>query len=441
MLWAMSESAIHPSAIRARRSADMAGSRNMLLLTHLRWVAVLGQLGTILIVRCGMGVSLPTASMIAVVAGLALLNVVTLIVLRRGRSITNWELFLAVLIDFAALTAQLYMSGGATNPFAPIGLLQVVLGAVLLEAWSSWALVALHSSAFGLLALFHRPLVLPAGYASSLAPIQIFAGWINFMLVSVLIVFFVTRISRNLRTRDASLAEMRQRAAEEDHIVRMGLLASGAAHELGTPLSSLSVILGDWRGQPSFVADRALSEEIADMQAAVARCKDIVGGILYASGEARSEDLERRALKDFLLSLVDQWAAQRPGLLRFEDRLSIDPQIAVDRTLAQIVTNVLDNAAEAGASAVELIAEVRDGDLVLMVQDDGTGFPPEMLETIGKPYQTSKERRGAGLGLFLAVNVMRKLGGSVDVSNGEIRGAVVTLALPLQALMLGDADD
>ncbi|MDO6414931.1 ATP-binding protein [Sphingomonas sp. BIUV-7] len=415
----------------ARYSAALAGGRNMLLLSHLRLVALLGQLVTILVVRFGLNISLPLGPMIAVVAALAGLNIWSLVFLARGGTVTNRGLFLALLVDFAALTAQFYMSGGATNPFAPIGLLQIVIGAVLLEAWSSWVLLVLHSIAFGLLSLYHRPLALPEGYASAISPVQLFASWVNFVLVAVLLVFFVTRISRNLRQRDASIARMQQQAAEEDHIVRMGLLASGAAHELGTPLSSLSVILGDWRKQPALAAD---PEEIAEMQAAVARCKDIVGGILYAAGEARGEDLERTTLRHFLVAVTTTWSAQRPGLLTLDDKLDPDPEVVVDRTLAQILTNILENAAEAEASRIEMNVRISEGIIDLTVTDDGVGFPPAMLETIGQPYRSSKDRRGAGLGLFLAVNVLRKLGGTVAVRNGAVRGAVVTLMVPLAAL-------
>ncbi len=436
----MSEARILSAVERAKQRAEIAGRRNMLLLTHLRWFAVLGQFVTILAVHFWLGVHLPILPMMAVLAGLVALNVVTLIVIAGRHAVANWELLLALLVDLAALTSQLYMSGGASNPFAPIGLLQVVVGAVLLEAWSSWFLAAMHSWAFGLLALRSRPLELPLEHTSSLAPIHIFASWLNFVLVAILLVFFVTRIGRNLRMRDASLAEMRQQAAEEDHIVRMGLLASGAAHELGTPLASLAVIVGDWRKRPDFAANRSLSEDIAEMQVAVARCKEIVGGILYASGEARSEGLERVTLRKFIKSVADQWDTQHPGLLRLDDRLSENPTIAADRTLAQIVTNVLDNAWEADASVVEVIAETRKGSLHLTVHDDGSGFPAEMLHALGTPYHSSKNRRGAGLGLFLAVNVMRKLGGSIEVRNGRNRGAFVTLSIPLDALALEEAD-
>ncbi|PXA86785.1 histidine kinase [Nostoc sp. 3335mG] len=405
----------------------------MLLLTQLRWLAIAGQLAAILGAWFWIGGALPIVPMLSILAALAGLNLMTLSLLHKGWKVANHQLFVALLMDWAALTTQLYLSGGTTNPFAPIGLLQVVLGAVLLEAWSSWALVALHSCAFGILAAVHRPLRLPAGYGSTLSPVHMLASWLNFVMVSVLLVLFVTRIGRNLRVRDARLAELRQQAAEEDHIVRMGLLASGAAHELGTPLSSMSVILGDWRHQPELTP---LTEEIGEMQAAVARCKEIVTGILYASGEARSEMVERTSLSAFVAKVARDWDAQRPEVLTLEDQSGRDIAIVADRTLVQVLFNLLDNAVEAGADRITLAVEIAGDELHLAVQDNGPGFTPATLQALGKPYSSTKDRRGAGLGLFLAVNVMRKLGGAVTAANVNGRGAIVTLAIPLRALTL-----
>src|SRR3546814_16895625 len=100
-------------------------------------------------------------------------------------------------------------------------------------------------------------------------------------------------------------------AAEEDHIVRMGLLASGAAHELGTPLSTLSVILGDWHHEPAFQSNPQLLEEIEDMQAEVKRCKTIVTGILLSAGEARGESPHVTTVGDFLDELTEDWRKTR----------------------------------------------------------------------------------------------------------------------------------
>lgn len=413
---------------------EPTGGRNMLLLTQLRWLAVAGQLVTVLFVHFYMEVPLPLAAMFAVMAALVILNVATMIVFRRNDA-TNLDLFAALLLDFAALSVQLYWSGGAANPFVSLYLLQVVLGAVLLDAWSSWALVVLSSAAFALLAAFHRSPVLPAVYASSLSGVQIFASWLTYVLAAVLLVSFVTRISANLRARDAHLAEMRERAVEEDHIVRMGLLASGAAHELGTPLSTLSVILGDWTREPVLAADPRLAEEIAEMQAEVLRCKAIVGDILFAAGEVRGEAPARTTLAAFLTTVASNWDALHPGLLTIEDRLGPDLSIVSDQALAQVLSALLDNAAEAGGRDIRLSAE-RDGDLLALgVTDDGCGFPPEMLATVGRPYQTTKDRGSGGLGLFLAVNVLRKLGGEVAVDPAPT-GTRVMLTLPIAALAL-----
>ena len=103
------------------------------------------------------------------------------------------------------------------------------------------------------------PLALPPWFATHLSPVYVLALWCNFVLAAVLLVLFVTRIAANLRERDAYLADLSRRAAEEDQIVRMGLLASGAAHELGTPLASIAVLLGDW-----FFPDKAPDQSEAE---------------------------------------------------------------------------------------------------------------------------------------------------------------------------------
>ncbi len=411
-----------------------AAARNMRLLVLLRWLAVGGQLATILTVHYGFGVQLPVAAMAVVLAALVMLNVMTWLG-HPHWPVTNFQLFGALVCDVVALTVQLHLSGGAANPFVSLYLLQVVMGAVLLHAWSSWALVGLTSTAFALVALVSPPLVLPHWLATSLSPAYVLGLWCNFVLAAVLLVLFVTRIAANLRSRDAHLAAMRQRAAEEDHIVRMGLLASGAAHELGTPLSSISVLLGDWRNEIAIRRQPRLAAEVDEMQAEVMRCKTIVSGILFAAGEVTGEAPERTTLRRFLSSIVEAW----PGDLTFEDRLREDRPIVADRALGQALTNLLDNAAEAGATTIRLSARLEEADVVLTVQDDGSGFPAEVLAGLGRPYNSSKDRRGAGLGLFLATNVLRTLGGTLQARNMVGGGAETVLRLPLASLALEGA--
>jgi two-component system sensor histidine kinase RegB len=434
----------HPAANARVIFNDDTGLKNMQQLIQLRWIAALGQLITIAVVHFAFGIRLPLDGMMTLLAVLIAFNVASQLRWRRHRTVRNAELFVALLVDVGMLTAQLYLSGGATNPFVFLYLLQVTLAAVLLKAWSTWTMVAITAVCVAGLAMFGRPLALPPDHDRGLASPYIQGMLICFALNAALLVIFITRIGRNLRERDAHLADLRQRAAEEEHIVRMGLLASGAAHELGTPLATLAVILGDWGRMPFFTSDPELHQEVNEMQAQIQRCKSIVSGILLSAGEARGESSVETTLCRFLDELAQEWRATRP-VVRFSYENHIDrrndlPMVS-DSALKQMICNVLDNALEASPRWTQLAATRDRERLTLTVTDEGPGFAPAMLAQIGKPYQSSKGRPGSGLGLFLVVNVARTLGGSVSAHNRPEGGAVVTLTLPLEHITLDAVDE
>jgi two-component system sensor histidine kinase RegB len=143
---------------------DSTGLENMRQLIQLRWIAVVGQIVTIAVVNFGFDIHLPLRQMSVVLICLVAFNIGSLLRWRSHHEVTNGELFFALLVDVTTLTAQLYLSGGATNPFTFLYLLQVILGAVLLRAWSVWTMVAITTACFTALTLFHKPLDLPGDY-------------------------------------------------------------------------------------------------------------------------------------------------------------------------------------------------------------------------------------------------------------------------------------
>lgn len=413
-----------------------AGRQNLLQLIQLRWLAVVGQLVAILGVQFMLEVPLPLVEMLSLLGTLVVFNLVSLLRTRLGLPVRQPELFAGLVVDVAVLTGQLYFSGGITNPFIYLYLLQVAVAAVLLRQAYRWAIVALTSLGFVALTQWHRPLAMPEVATATLSPQYIGGLLLCFLLNAGLLVVFIGRIARNLRQRDARLADLRQRAAEEELVVRMGLLASGAAHELGTPLATLSVILGDWARMAPFAGEPELREEIEEMQLQIQRCKHIVSAILQSAGESRAEAPEPTTLHTFLDELAEHWRRTRL-LARLDYRRAGVPDLPIvsDRTLRQMIDNLLDNALEAAPrQPVSLVAETEDGMLVLRVRDQGPGFAPEMLARFGKPYASTKGRPGGGLGLFLGVNVARALGGRLGARNLPPGGAEVTLRLPLSAL-------
>jgi two-component system, sensor histidine kinase RegB len=417
---------------------ETANRKNLLLLVMLRWLAVGGQIATILFVDAGLGIALPIVPMALVILFLVGLNLASLLRSRAKAPISNAELFVELLLDVAALTVQLYLSGGAVNPFTSLFLLQVILGAVLLRPASIWALVLVAGACFMGLTRFSRTIDLSAyerAHGETTFDLHVAGMFICFLLAAVLLVLFLTRVTRNLRDQDHRLSELRQQSAEEEHIVRMGLLASGAAHELGTPLATLSVILNDWERMPSLQAD--LGSEIGEMQTALARCKDIVSRILLAAGEARGEAFERTTLGSFIDDVVAEWReARSPTRLDYVSDIGADTLIVSDTAIRQILLNVFDNALEASPDWVGIEAFRRGDLLAITVRDRGPGFAPEILANFGKPYQSTKQRAGRGLGLFLVVNVLRKLGGTVVARNNLSLGATVELCLPVGTLSI-----
>lgn len=411
----------------------------MLPLIELRWIAIVGQITTINIVTVVFEIALPLVQMYGVLLVLGAFNLISYRRWRSRRTASNWEMFLALLVDVASLTAQLHFSGGVTNPFAFLYLLQVVLSAVLLRAWSTWTIVAITLSCLVGLSWFSRPLDLLIA-EGQLFPILYIEGLlICFALNAILLVMLIRRITGNLRERDMQLAALRQRAAEEEHIVRMGLLASGAAHELGTPLATVSVILGDWRRLPELQERKDLQEDIEEIEIQLQRCKSIVSDVLRAAGKPRGESSSKALIFSFLQSLINDWKQTRsPPSFEFENRLNHDFTIIYDSTLKQMILNVLDNALEASPHWIRFETFQENGLLKLIVQDAGPGFTQEMLERFGQPYQSSKRRSGRGLGLFLVVNVARALGGKAVASNRPEGGAQVEITLPLSAITLDE---
>ena len=194
----------------AQLSYPPASARNMALLVQLRWMAVAGQLLTIWIAAAAMGVNLPLPQLITVPVLLGFVNLATSVMGREREGYSYMELLGALMLDVAALGWQLYFSGGTTNPFTFLFLLQIVIGAILLPPDWSWIVAAIAALGVALLTFLYRPLALPPQYAAEPLRLYLLGSLLCFLLIAALLVFFVIRMDRNRRQSDAALATLRQ---------------------------------------------------------------------------------------------------------------------------------------------------------------------------------------------------------------------------------------
>ncbi|MEW6776398.1 MAG: HAMP domain-containing sensor histidine kinase [Bdellovibrionota bacterium] len=403
-------------------------------LIRLRWLAVGGQLATLLVAQYALGIQVPTLPILALIGGTAATN--ALLVLLRGRIPPEFPTAAAVLgFDTFLLTGLLYFSGGAANPFSIFYLVHVTLAAAMLSAAWTWVLGLLSMISFAALFRWHVPLGGEAfhegmhGHGREFS-VHLQGMWIAFSLAAGLIAFFVTKA---LRERDAQVAKARDLAARSDRLASLATLAAGAAHELGSPLATIALAAGELERSLSALSDSRFLEDARLIRAEVTRCRKILDSMgeeaASLPGElpvpVAADELVREALSD--LPPAD---AARVSLEPFAPALLKLPRRAVRRALLSLLKNALE--AAPAPSRVEVRAEAAQGHVRLVVEDKGCGMAPQVLARAGEPFFTTKEAgRGMGLGLFLARTVAERLGGALKLESEENRGTRAVLLLPL----------
>lgn len=415
----------------------VVNSDNLRTLVQLRWAAVFGQVLTLWIVHHHFGFILQINYHVFLLGLLVFLNSYTIIWLEGRQEISTFSVAVALLLDVAALTAQLWLSGGTENPFTAIYLLQIALAAMMLDFPKAVSILLLVLGALVFITLLHLPLVSPQLSEPDMARLKVHGTIVALGLDGLLLLILINRISGNLRLRNRAIEAMRERALEESHIVEMGLLASGAAHELGSPLSAIAVTLSDWARMPQFRKQKHLQLELSEMQTAIKRCKLILTQVLTAAGDTHGDSAQRSTLRGMIEDIARDWR-QRHNCTTLQLGIYATGSITVvaNSAFRQALFNLLDNAFEVSPEFISLAVWQNDDDLAFVVTDKGPGIPQAVMKAIGKPYITSKTGPGRGLGLFLAANVARKLGGKLVARNSSLGGAEVIISLPLSSIIV-----
>jgi two-component system sensor histidine kinase RegB len=404
---------------------------NLQRLVTVRAIAVAGQGAAVWVAIVHLGLDLPRRPLVLILAALSVLAMASQLRLRWRLPVREGELFAQLVTDVAALTGMLYFSGGATNPFVTLYLLPLAFAAAALPARYAWAMAGLTTVCYTLLLYWHVPLPQTHAGGAHDFGLHVAGMWFGFVLSAVLIAGFAARMSATLRERDRLAAEMREHELREERVIALGTLAAGAAHELGTPLSTMAVLVKDMAAAQPVGEDR-----LATLRAQLARCKEILGSLSASAGQLRAEGGAARALDEWLEEIVQRWRVVRPGV---GVRMHLDgarpaPRVIGEQTLAQAVTNVLNNAADASPQSVEFDARWTADEIVLEIADRGPGLAPEMQGSLGSAPRTTRPGEGLGLGLFLAYTTLSRFGGEVRILNRDGGGALCRIVLPLAAL-------
>lgn len=407
-------------------------SKNLQRLFMLRNIAILAQCLTFLLVYNIIALNIPWTEMIAVVVLLTLLNLMTWVRLHRKWPVSNIEFFAQLLIDIFALSALLYFSGGSTNPFISLYLLPITIAAATLPWRYTWALSAITIGCYTILLFNYIPL--PHDHSKHLVEFSLHVSgmWLTFVLSTVIIAWYVVKMSTSIRDRDRDLALAREQAMRNEQIIGLGTLAAGAAHELGTPLSTMAVITGEL--QKEYPENSEFQNNIQILRDQIAHCKQTLTQLLAKAGQTRVEGVSQVPVDKFMNSVLEKWKLIRPSV-KFSYHINgprPTPKIMDSQLLGQSILNLLNNAADASSECIEITSHWDSDNLHLEIIDDGEGLSAEAAQRAGEAFFTSKAPgQGFGIGLFLANANIERLGGTVHLFNLEKGGACIQVTIPL----------
>lgn len=403
---------------------------NVRRIIWLRLIVLSGEIAAVWLSSAFLDVTLPLLPITLVLSVIFIVSIASLIRLRMPWPVTDNELFAQLVFDVLALTFLLYFTGGSTNPFAPLFLLPLVLTAATLTGWYAWMMVALTIACYSILLFFYIPFPETHTMHGEGFKLHVLGMWLGFIFSALLIAGFTARMAITVQRQNKKIADLREKHLKHEHILALGTLAAGAAHELGTPLSTMAILLKDME------PDQPLSEtKLNTLKNQVDRCKTILFSISAASGEIRADSGGVAKLDDYLKKLLQRWQQTRVDVVVQSELQGSEPapSIVVDQTLEQALLNVFNNAADASPEQVEIQSRWSEQELVLTVSDRGQGISPELEEIAGIKIMSTKQD-GMGLGLFLTYTTLERMGGEVRIFNREGGGVRCQIKLPLSTI-------
>jgi two-component system, sensor histidine kinase RegB len=397
------------------------------LLCNLRWLAVLGQALTVGWVVGALHIPLQTTPLWGGIAALALFNLYATVRVYGARTDTasDAEVFGHILVDIGALTWMISMSGGMENPFASLFLIPIAVAILALPA--RWMGVAALASGVGYLisTLFGRELPPVAGMLGGTFGLHKIGMLANFVVSAVVIVLFFTRMTAAWRRSEREVAQLREQFARNEGIVALATHAASVAHELNTPLGTLTLMVDDRVHESSSPEER---EEFSTMKSLLEICRDRVRQ-LAAPAHTDGRIGPERVNLDLV---IQQWQLVRPAIdLHRSGSIAgfekVDP--AVGHLLQALLNNAADAGEQAGMARVDLQLSSDENGLRGEIRDYGVGFDEAQPPLPAALFRTSKSG-GLGIGLALSHATVERLGGALSMQATDGRGVRVEFTLP-----------
>ncbi len=426
-------------------------------IVRLRWIAVIGQLVTVFVVYFGFGFEFPLQWCLVVIC----LSVSINIILRDlvtyikvvGNELGTWMLG----FDIVQLSILLYLTGGILNPFASLLVAPIAISAASLRSRSTLFLSVLALVAASFISFFYLPLPWHGNEGLALPVAYRMGSWISVLCAMTFIGFFAWRIANEGRVMSAALAATEATLAREQQLSALDGLAAAAAHGLGTPLSTISLVAKELERELD--KDSPIRDDVKLIASQAVRCREILQSL---TEEGSDGDLlvARSSLGDVLEEVAQPLKALNANIVidkaceeAVAEPFRREPILARNPGLIYALSNLFENAVEFSNERVVVTATWNERKLKIKIRDDGEGFSPEMLKMLGEPFISSRsiahshveddQSGGMGLGFFISKTLLERSGASMRFGNRKApeKGAFVNLQWPRNRIDLGLAQN
>ncbi|MBR1176881.1 ActS/PrrB/RegB family redox-sensitive histidine kinase [Bradyrhizobium sp. KB893862 SZCCT0404] len=404
---------------------------------RLRWLAVLGQLAAIFIVAQGLEFNVEIVPCVSIIALSAALNLGLQTAANPMHRLEPMQAAGLLALNIVELAALLFFTGGLQNPFSFLFLAPVLISATALPARFTFGLGVLAVACASILFFFHLPLPWDSDDPLVLPPIYLVGVWLSIVLAIGVTSLYSFQVTEEARKLADALAATELVLTREQHLTQLDGLAAAAAHELGTPLATIFLIS---RELEKTVKDPSFAADLKTLREQTQRCRDILSKITQLSTDA---PFDRMKLSELIEEVV---APHRDFGVEIKVRIAVaaaaEPVGSRNPAILYGVGNIVENAVDFAHTTVEVNAWWNKDTMELLISDDGPGIPPDILNRIGEPYLSRRrtlddgggERRGLGLGVFIARTLLERTGAKVSFTNRIFpeHGAVVQITWPRQ---------
>ena len=401
---------------------------NNILLSNLikiRWIAIIGQFFTICLVYFFLKIDILIIELLIIVSISVLINAISYLLQKKDNILSEKKAFFFLFYDTSQLGMLLYLTGGIFNPFCILIIAPVIISATYLQVY--WTVIL---SIFSIIIiLIINKVYVPIYLQSDLILPGIFReGLIIALIITIIFIAAYTYLFANsARKISEALSETKLQLSNQKNITEIGSLSAAAVHELSTPLNTIYLILNDFLKNNKLINDSDIIDDVQLLKSQADRCKEILLRISKNQLSLEDDFLHKTYVSDLIKRNFNKFNKNKKLKIDISTSKQ-EPQITFTDELMYALGNLIQNAIIHSKALVTVFLEFETDHTIIKICDDGPGFPKDILDRIGEPY-VSKNKTGMGLGIFIAINLIKNLSGEIIFYNSKDNNAIVKIKI------------